>query len=137
MQTLSSFTRIHSDLSLQVEGQNEVSQSPYQEPFYYLKAAACHVFLSAREMQLEIKVSFQNRVFLIQPHLLFHLKYQKPEVIKPGLSVYVMKISNLVTYDNFQHKRSVKQVITLLRHRSSFFYHLKFVIPLPRLGLVQ
>lgn len=73
MQTLSSFTRIHSDLSLQVEGQNEVSQSPYQEPFYYLKAAACHVFLSAREMQLKIKVlilpeqSFSNSTTLVIP----------------------------------------------------------------------
>lgn len=54
MQTLSSFARIHSDLSLQVEEQDEVS--PYQDPFCYLEAESCSIFPLAREMQTKIKV---------------------------------------------------------------------------------
>lgn len=40
-------------------------------------------------------------VFPSQQYLLFHLKHQKAEVIKAGLSVYVMKISGCATDNNF------------------------------------
>lgn len=103
MQTLSSLTRIHSVLSLQVEGQNEVSQSPYKDPFCYLKAESCCIFPLAKEIQMKIKMlMLPEQIFFLIPHnLLFHLKHQKAEVIKAGLSVYVIKISSLVTYNNF------------------------------------
>lgn len=93
MQTLSSLTRIHSVLSLQVEGQDEVSQSPYQDPFCYLKAESCCIFPSAREIQMKIKILILPKqiLFLIQQYLLFHLKHQKAEVIKQAFQFMLLK----------------------------------------------
>lgn len=104
MQTLRSFTRIHSDLSLQLERQKKVSLSPYQDPLCYLKAASCCTFLSAREMQPKVKVlilclpeqSFSNWTILV-------ISFETSESWKrkSRLSVSVVEISSFVSYNNF------------------------------------